>query len=110
MKSTFPYTKCTFYSNRQQNLGREMKILAENLDGWLRRRIRTVVWKSWKHVRTRFKNLRKLGLDKSLATEWANTRKGYWRISASPILQRTLTNKILEKRGLVSISAIYSKR
>jgi len=69
-----------------------------------------VVWKSWKRVRTRFVSLQKLGLDKQKAWEYANTRKGYWRISDSPILHRTLTNAILEKRGLVSISVIYSKR
>ena len=88
----------------------DMKTLAKNLDEWVRRRIRMVVWKSWKRVRTRFVSLQKLGLDKQKAWEYANTRKGYWRISDSPILHRTLTNAILEKRGLVSISVIYSKR
>ena len=88
----------------------DMKSLVENLDGWLRRRVRMVVWKMWKRVRTRFKNLQKLGLDKAKAWEFANTRKGYWRVSGSPILSTTVTNKALGKRGLVSISAIYSKR
>jgi len=88
----------------------DMKTLANNLDEWLRRRIRMVIWKTWKRISTRFVNLKKLGLDKSKSWEYANTRKGYWRVSDSPILKRTLTNKILEKRGLVSISAIYSKR
>jgi len=88
----------------------DMKTLAKTLDEWLRRRIRMVVWKSWKRIKTKFISLQKLGLDKSKAWEYANTRKGYWRISDSPILHRTLTNKILEKRGLISISAIYLKR
>jgi RNA-directed DNA polymerase len=87
----------------------DMKTLVKNLDEWLRRRIRMDVWKTWKRVRTRFASLKKLGLDKQKAWEFANTRKGYWRIADSPILHRTLTNKVLEKRGLVSISAIYSK-
>jgi len=88
----------------------DIKTLAKNLDEWLRRRIRMVIWKTWKRVRTRFASLQKLGLDRQKAWEYANTRKGYWRISDSPILHRTLTNKILESRGLVSISGIYSKR
>ena len=88
----------------------DMKTLAHNLDEWVRRRIRMVIWKSWKRIKTRFANLQKLGTDKEKAWEHANTRKGYWRISDSPILKTTLTNKILEKRGLVSISVIYSKR
>jgi len=87
----------------------DMKTLADNLDKWLRRRIRMVVWKTWKRIRTRFVNLQKLGLDKSKAWQFANTRKGYWRISNSPILSYTLTNKVLEKRGLISIYATYSK-
>jgi group II intron reverse transcriptase/maturase len=88
----------------------DMKTLSKNLDEWLRRRIRMDVWKTWKRVRTRFTSLQKLGLDKQKAWEFANTRKGYWRIADSPILHCTLTNKTLEKRGLVSISVIYSKR
>ena len=88
----------------------DMNTLAKNLDKRLRRRIRMVIWKTWKRIRTRFKNLRKLGLDKSQAWQFANTRKGYWRVSGSPILATTITNKILGKRGLVSISAIYLKR
>jgi RNA-directed DNA polymerase len=88
----------------------DMKTLAKGLDEWLRRRLRMVIWKTWKRVRTRFKCLQRLRLDKQKAWEYANTRKGYWRISSSPILHRTLTNEILSKRGLVSISVIYSKR
>jgi len=88
----------------------DMKTLAKILDEWLRRRIRMVVWKTWKRIRTRAVSLQKLGLDKSKAWEFANTRKGYWRISDSPILHRTLTNEVLEKRGLISISVLYSKR
>jgi group II intron reverse transcriptase/maturase len=88
----------------------DMKTLAKSLDERVRRRIRMVIWKTWKRVRTRFESLQKLGLDKSKAWQYANTRKGYWRISGSPILGTTITNKILEKRGLVSISAIYLNR
>lgn len=87
----------------------DMKTLAKTLDEWLRRRIRMVIWKTWKRIRTRSRNLQKLGMDKQKAWKFANTRKGYWRTAKSLFLHRTLTNQILEKRGLVSISAIYSK-
>ena len=36
---------------------------------------------------------------RAFASEYANTRKGYWRISNSPILARTLTNKYLKEQG-----------
>jgi RNA-directed DNA polymerase len=85
-----------------------MKSIAESLDGWLRRRIRMCIWKEWKKIKTRYKNLVKLGLNIYKAWEYANTRKGYWRISNSPILSRTLTNKHLKKMGLTSILETYN--
>lgn len=74
---------------------------------WLRRRLRACIWKQWKKVRTRFKNLKKFGLNKQKSWEYANTRKGYWRIAKSPILSRTLTNKYLEEIGYLSITKRY---
>jgi len=88
----------------------DMKTLAHSLDDWLRCRIRMCIWKTWKRVRTKFASLKRLGIEKNLAWQYANTRKGYWRIAHSPVLCYSLTNATLEKRGLVSISALYSKR
>jgi len=85
-----------------------MKSAAKSLDGWLRRRIRMCIWKGWKKIKTRYKNLVKLGLNTNKAWRYANTRKGYWRISNSPILSRTLTNKHLKKMGLTSILETYN--
>ena len=45
--------------------------------------------------RNKRKNLLKLGVEKYMAYQYSNTRKGYWRISNSPILSKTLTNKYL---------------
>ena len=79
----------------------------QDLDSWIRRRLRACIWKQWKKVKTKFKNLQKLGIDKQKAWEFANTRKGYWRISKSPILQRTITNHRLDKRGFKSLVNRY---
>jgi group II intron reverse transcriptase/maturase len=87
----------------------DMKTRLKHLDEWIRRRLRACIWKTWKKVSTRFKNLKKLGLDKYKAWEYANTRKGYWRISASPILHRTITNEKLKRRGYKSLSSQYQK-
>ena len=86
----------------------DMKELVHSLDEWLRRRIRMCYWKQWKKIKTRHDNLVKLGIDKSKAWEFANTRKGYWRIAGSPILKRTFTNKYLKKLGFQSIAERYS--
>ena len=86
----------------------DMGTLAKSLDEWLRRRIRMCYWKQWKKIRTRHDNLVKMGIGKHKAWEYANTRKGYWRIAHSPILTRTFTNEHLRKVGLQSISERYS--
>jgi RNA-directed DNA polymerase len=70
-----------------------MKTLAIELDKWLRRRIRLCIWKQWKLVRTRFNALGKRGISKEKAWEYANTRKGYWLISKSPIMQVAYKDK-----------------
>ena len=85
-----------------------MQNLAKTLDEWMRRRLRMCIWKQWRKIRTRHNNLVKLGIDDAKAWEFANTRKGYWRISNSPILKRTFTNEQLTKLGLVSLTKRYS--
>ena len=87
----------------------EMKTKLKDLDSWIRRRLRACVWKTWKLVRTRFTNLKKLGVPKQKAWEFANTRKGYWRISKSPILNKTITNQRLINHGFKSLSSQYEK-
>lgn len=81
----------------------------QEIEGWIRRRLRACIWKQWKLPRTGYKNLIKLGINRYKAYEYANTRKGYWRISNSPILSRTLTNKYLEQIGYMSIFKRYLK-
>ena len=81
----------------------------QHIEKWIRRRLRACIWKQWKLPRTKRKNLVKLGIDKSKAYQYSNTRKGYWRISKSPILSKTLTNKYLEEIGYMSIAKRYLK-
>ena len=77
------------------------------LDSWIRRRLRACLWKQWKKVKTKYKNLIKLGISKAQAYQFANTRKGYWRISKSPILDLALNNSYFKSIGLMSLSNIY---
>ncbi|SFG55267.1 hypothetical protein SAMN02982927_03179, partial [Sporolactobacillus nakayamae] len=79
----------------------------QHIDQWLRRRIRQIIWKRWKKVKTRYKSLMKLNVPKPKAWEWANTRKGYWRIACSHILHRSITNKILEQVGLKNLVHLF---
>jgi len=87
----------------------EMKSFIEEINGWLKRRIRQIIWKRWKLPRTRRRELTALGIEKRKAYEWSNTRRGYWRISKSFILHRTLTDMELEKRGYINIASQYKR-
>jgi len=80
------------------------------LDGWIRRRLRMIVWKQWKRVRTRYRNLVRLGVHPEKAYIWANTRKSYWRISNSPILHKTLGNSYWNNQGLKSLYIKYGEK
>ncbi len=85
----------------------DMRKLLERVDTWYRRRLRMVIWKQWKRIRTRGRNLMKLGIDSHKAWEWANTRKGYWHIANSFILSRTITNERLRHAGFIFFSDYY---
>lgn len=87
----------------------DMTSLLQKVDEWYRRRIRMVIWKQWKLIRTKLANLIKLGVKKSKAWEWANTRKGFWYIANSYILATTLTNDRLRQAGYTLLSDYYKK-
>ena len=55
-----------------------------DLDSWIRRRLRCVLWKQWRRGRTRFKELRKRGINAALAAKTAGNPHGPWRLSHSP--------------------------
>jgi len=87
----------------------DAKWILKDMDEWIRRRLKMCIWKQWKRVRTRYSNLRKLGVPKHKALEYSNTRKGYWCISISPILTTTLNNQFFDGIKLKSLSAQYAK-
>lgn len=66
-------------------------------------------WKQWKKVKTRFERLKHCGIEEQKSWEYANTRKGYWRTSNSPILAKSLGNEILKKMGYLFFSDYYQK-
>lgn len=85
----------------------DMKMLMIETDEWYRRRLRMVLWKQWKRVHTRLANLTKLGIAKSKAWEYANTRKGYWHIAKSWILSTSVTNERMKQAGYVFLTDCY---
>lgn len=85
----------------------DMKNLLKKTDQWLRRRIRMVIWKQWKRVRTRYAMLRKLGIVDWVAWEGANIRKGYWRAARNPIIAKATSAERLKKAGYLNFLEYY---
>ena len=85
----------------------DMKVLMGEVDEWLRRKIRTIYWKQWKRVKTKYRMLSALKLPEWKVHELANCRKGYWR--AAKVLNSVLTKKIIARLGYISMSDYYLK-
>jgi group II intron reverse transcriptase/maturase len=78
----------------------------QELDEWLRRRLRQLVWKRWKRGRTRYRELMALGIPSNRAALGA-VAKSPWRMSRSPVVNEALSNAYWQKLGLKSIEQRY---
>jgi RNA-directed DNA polymerase len=77
-----------------------------DLDGWTLRRLRQCLWRQWKRVRTRLRELRALGLPEWLACELAFSRKAYWRIAGTS-LNSAMPRRYWTARGFAGLSEFY---
>jgi RNA-directed DNA polymerase len=73
------------------------------LDEWIRRRLRAIAWKQWKHGRNRFAKLRRHGVGRVTAVKAAGSLRGPWRLSNSPALATALPNAFFYSLGLVTL-------
>jgi RNA-directed DNA polymerase len=70
------------------------------LEQWLRRRLRSVLWKQWKRGRRRFDELHKRGVGPELAAKTAGSAHGPWHLANSPALAIALPNGYFDSLGL----------
>ena len=56
----------------------QVKGVFEELDGWLRRKLRVILWRQWKWPRTRIRKLLQRGLDRHWAWRSAMNGRGPW--------------------------------
>ena len=87
----------------------DMKILLKEIDQWVRRKLRVIIWKQWKKIRKRYTCLRKLGISHRDAYVTSNSRKGYYHIAHTPVLEQAISKERLNKRGLVNSLDHYLK-
>jgi group II intron reverse transcriptase/maturase len=79
----------------------------EELDAWVRRRLRCLVWRQWKRPRTRATKMLTLGLDAQRAWKSSVNGRGPWWNAGAKHLIAALPPKFFTQLGLVSLVATH---
>ena len=87
----------------------DMKSFLIGIDEWIRRKLRVIIWKQWKKIRKRYTCLRKLGINHRDAYVTVNSRRGYYHVANTRVLQTAISKERLNKRGLVNSLDHYLK-
>ena len=87
----------------------DMKKLLRGIDENIRRKLRVIIWKQWKKIRKRYTCLRKLGITHRDAYVTANSRRGYYHMAHTCVLEKAISKERLNKRGLVNSLDHYLK-
>ena len=81
----------------------ETKRALEGLDGWLRRKLRCILWRQWKRPYTRARNLMKAGLKEERAFRSAFNQRGPWWNSGASHMNAAFPKSFFDRLGLVSL-------
>jgi RNA-directed DNA polymerase len=81
----------------------EVKGVFEELDGWIRRKLRCILWRQWKRTVTRAKNLMRRGLDEVRAWKSATNGRGPWWNSGASHMHACYPKSYFDKLGFVSL-------
>jgi len=81
----------------------EVRGTFEELDEWIRRKLRGLLWRQWKRPFTRAKNLMKRGLEEARAWKSAYNGRGSWWNAGASHLNQAFPKRFFDKLGLVSL-------
>lgn len=81
----------------------EVKDIFEELDGWIRRKLRNILWRQWKRVYTRARNLMKRGLAEVRAWQSATNGRGAWWNSGASHMNEAFPKSYFDRIGLISL-------
>lgn len=81
----------------------EVKGIFEELDQWIRRKLRCILWRQWKRVYTRARNLMKRGLTEERAWQSATNGRGPWWNAGASHMNQAFPKKCFDNSGLVSL-------
>ncbi len=80
-----------------------VKKVFEELDGWIRRKLRNMIWRQWKKPSTRLRNLRARKVSEALARQTALGGHGPWFASGTKAMNFAFPKKFFDELGLVSL-------
>ncbi len=80
-----------------------VKGVLQELDGWLRRHLRKLLWRHWKSPKARYRKLLRLGLSKERARISAYNGRGAWWNAGAPHINQMLPKKLFDGIGLISL-------
>lgn len=75
----------------------------EELDGWVRRKLRCLLWRQWKRPRTRIKALQRRGLSERTAWASASNGRGAWWNAGASHMNAAFTKTDFDRLGVVSL-------
>jgi RNA-directed DNA polymerase len=81
----------------------EVKGIFEELDGWIRRKLRCLIWRQWKRTVTRAKGLMKRGLDEVQAWKSATNGRGPWWNAGASHMNAAFPQSYFDRCGLLSL-------
>jgi len=81
----------------------QVKGLFEELDQWIRRKLRCLLWRRWKRPYTRVKNLMKRGLDEERARKAATNGHGPWWNAGASHMNEAYPKRYFDELGLVTL-------
>ena len=87
----------------------QVKQTFEDLDGWLRRKLRVILWRQWKRPRTRVKELMRRDIDQARAWQSAMNGHGPWWNAGASHMNQAVPTRYLHALGLTSLLAMLQK-
>ena len=81
----------------------EVKKIFEELDGWIRRKLRNILWRQWKRPWTRARKLIQLGVERARAWRSATNGRGPWWNSGASHMNQATPKAFFDRRGLVNL-------
>jgi RNA-directed DNA polymerase len=85
----------------------EIKAVFEELDGWMRRKLRCLLWRQWKRPRTRAKELMRRGIDQARAWTSATNGRGPWWNAGASHMNDACRARLFLTLGLPSFQSLH---